>query len=216
MSPRGRPRAFDREHALTQAMLVFWERGYDGASLAELTEAMGIKPPSLYAAFGDKETLFREAIEHYQSVYGQYTMRALTEEPTARAAVEAMLRDNARAYVEPGHPKGCMVVLAATNCTQANASVWEFLAASRDNVRRQLRERLRRGVDEGDLAATVDTEALSALYATVFYGLTMQARDGVSLDSLMTVIDLALSLWPENGGGAVSTVDTVDTAPSAP
>ncbi|PKV92029.1 TetR family transcriptional regulator [Amycolatopsis echigonensis] len=216
MSPRGRPRAFDREHALTQAMLVFWERGYDGASLAELTEAMGIKPPSLYAAFGDKETLFREAIEHYQSVYGQYTMRALTEESTARAAVEAMLRDNARAYVEPGHPKGCMVVLAATNCTQANASVWEFLAASRDNVRRQLRERLRRGVEDGDLAATVDTDALSALYATVFYGLTMQARDGVSLDSLMTVIDLALSLWPENGGGAASTVDTVDTAPSAP
>ncbi|WP_370932151.1 TetR/AcrR family transcriptional regulator [Amycolatopsis sp. cg13] len=213
MSPRGRPRAFDREHALTQAMLVFWERGYDGASLAELTEAMGIKPPSLYAAFGDKESLFREAVKHYQAEHGRHTMRALTEEPTARAAIEAMLRNNACAYVEPGHPKGCMVVLAATNCTPANASVWEFLAASRDNVRRELCARLRRGVEEGDLSATVDTEALGALYATVFYGLTMQARDGVSLDSLMTVIDLALSMWPENGGGAAS---TVDTAPSAP
>lgn len=213
MSPRGRPRAFDREHALTQAMFVFWERGYEGASLAELTEAMGIKPPSLYAAFGDKEALFREAIEHYQSAYGQYTMRALTEEPTARAAVEAMLRNNACAYVEPGRPKGCMVVLAATNCTPANASVWEFLAASRDEVRRKLCARLRRGVEEGDLAATVDTDALGALYSTVFYGLTLQARDGVGLDSMMTVIDLALSLWPENGGGAVS---TMDTAPSAP
>ncbi|GAA1023106.1 MULTISPECIES: TetR/AcrR family transcriptional regulator [Amycolatopsis] len=213
MSPRGRPRAFDREQALTQAMLVFWERGYDGASLAELTAAMGIKPPSLYAAFGDKESLFREAVEHYQSAHGRHTMRALTEEPTARAAVEAMLRNNACAYVEPGHPKGCMVVLAATNCTPANASVWEFLAASRDNVRRALRERLRRGVEEGELAATVDIDALGALYATVFYGLTMQARDGVSLDSMMTVIDLALSMWPGNGGGAAS---TVDTAPSAP
>lgn len=138
MSPRGRPRAFDREHALTQAMLVFWERGYEGASLTELTEAMGIKPPSLYAAFGDKEALFREAIEHYKSAYGQHTTRALTEEPTARAAVEALLRNNACTYVEPGHPKGCMVVLAATNCTPANAPVWEFLAASRDDVRRRL------------------------------------------------------------------------------
>ncbi|WP_020662723.1 TetR/AcrR family transcriptional regulator [Amycolatopsis benzoatilytica] len=213
MSPRGRPRAFDREAALTKAMFVFWERGYEGASLAELTEAMGIRPPSLYAAFGDKESLFREAVEHYQSAYGHYTGRALREQPTAREAIEALLRDNARAYVEPGHPKGCMVVLAATNCTPANASVWKYLAASRDSVREQIRERLRRGVDEGDLAATVDTEALAALYTTVFYGLSMQARDGVTLDTLMTVVDLALEWWPKDSGGAVS---EVDTAPSAP
>ncbi|MEV4600260.1 TetR/AcrR family transcriptional regulator [Amycolatopsis sp. NPDC049253] len=218
MSPRGRPRAFDREHALTQAMFVFWERGYEGASLADLTGAMGINPPSLYAAFGGKEALFREAVERYGETYGSYTPRALREEPTARAAVEAMLRDNARTYVDPEHPTGCMVVLAATNCSPSNRSVCAHLKARREEVRDLVRARLRRGVEEGELAETVDVEALGAYYATVLFGLSMQARDGVDLPGLTAIIDAALLCWPgtdrEDAAGAASEVDTAPAASS--
>ncbi|WIX79929.1 TetR/AcrR family transcriptional regulator [Amycolatopsis carbonis] len=218
MSPRGRPRAFDREHALTQAMFVFWERGYEGTSLADLTGAMGINPPSLYAAFGGKEALFREAVERYGETYGSHTPRALREESTARAAIEAMLRDNARSYVDPAHPSGCMVVLAATNCSPANGGVCAHLRAQREEVRDLVRARLRRGVKEGDLAESVDIEALGAYYATILFGLSMQARDGVDLAGLTAIIDAAMLCWPgtdrENVAGAASEVDTAPVASS--
>ncbi|QRP45322.1 TetR/AcrR family transcriptional regulator [Amycolatopsis sp. FDAARGOS 1241] len=214
MSPRGRPRAFDRERALTAAMFVFWERGYEGASLADLTGAMGINPPSLYAAFGSKEALFREAVEQYSATYGSHTARALAEEPTARAAIEAMLRDNARVYVESAHPSGCMVVLAATNCAPANRSVREHLGEARDLVRELIRTRLRRGLEAGELPEGTDVDALGGFFSTVLFGLSVQARDGAGLPELTAVIDAALASWPgkpenpENDTGAVSTSDT--------
>ncbi|MGW4483810.1 TetR/AcrR family transcriptional regulator [Amycolatopsis sp. NPDC004368] len=210
MSPRGRPRAFDRERALTEAMFVFWERGYEGASLADLTGAMGINPPSLYAAFGGKEALFREAVERYGQTYGSHTRRALSESPTAHAAIEAMLRDNARTYVDTDHPTGCMVVLAATNCSPANGAVCAHLKAQREEVRDLVRERLRRAVDEGELAETVDVGALGTYYTTVLFGLSTQARDGVGLPALTAVIDAAMRSWP-------GTPDTVpDAVPDNP
>ncbi|MEV6901990.1 TetR/AcrR family transcriptional regulator [Amycolatopsis sp. NPDC051372] len=215
MSPRGRPRAFDRERALTEAMFVFWERGYEGASLADLTGAMGINPPSLYAAFGGKEALFREAVEQYSATYGSHTPRALAEEPTARAAVEAMLRDNVRVYVDPAHPTGCMVVLAATNCSPANRPVCELLGEARAHVRDLIRTRLRRGVEAGELPETTDVEALGGYYATVLFGLSVQARDGAGLPELTAVIDTALTCWPENPGNDTGAMSEVDTAPVA-
>ena len=113
MASRGRPRSFDRAAALRQAMAVFWQRGYEGTSLGDLTAAMGINRPSLYAAFGCKEALFHEAVALYDAVEGGATARALQDEPTARAAVEAMLCDNAEAYAAPDKPPGCMIVLGA-------------------------------------------------------------------------------------------------------
>ncbi|MFI5606079.1 TetR/AcrR family transcriptional regulator [Amycolatopsis sp. NPDC051903] len=220
MSPRGRPRAFDRERALTEAMFVFWERGYEGASLADLTGAMGINPPSLYAAFGSKEALFREAVEQYSATYGSYTPRALAEEPTARAAIEAMLRDNVRVYVDPAHPSGCMVVLAATNCSPANRSVCEHLGELRDHVRELIRTRLRRGVEAGELPEGTDVEALGGFYATVLFGLSVQARDSAGLPELSLIIDAALASWPGDPGSAgnpandTGAVSTSDTAPA--
>ena len=213
MSPRGRPRAFDRERALEQAMFVFWERGYEGASLADLTAAMGVNPPSLYAAFGDKEKLFREAVARYGETHGRYTRRALDEGPTARAAIEAMLRDNARAYVDPENPTGCMIVLAATNYAPSHQGVHDHLAEAREHTRELIRARLRRGVEEGDLSPVVDVEALAALYATVLYGLSLQARDGLGLDALTAVIDGALAAWPGHAEGAAPGVDAAPPLP---
>ncbi|WP_431954591.1 TetR/AcrR family transcriptional regulator [Nocardia lijiangensis] len=196
MAERGRPRAFDRSVALRRAMEVFWEHGYEGASMGDLTAAMGINSPSLYAAFGGKEALFREAIELYGRTDGGYTDRALREEPTARAAIEAMLRDNAAAYTAGDKPHGCMVVLAGATYTTRNTGVRDFLAEKRRENTEDIHARLRRGVAEGDLPAQIDTVALAAFYTTVLYGLSIQARDGAALDELTRSIDCAMAAWP--------------------
>src|SRR3954451_507928 len=125
--PRGRPLSFDRDAALETAMHVFWERGYEAASISDLTSAMSITPPSLYTAFGDKEQLFLEAIERYALGYGSISARALKEEPTARGAIERWLLEAANELTQPCHPKGCMVVMAATNCSAAAERVQDAL-----------------------------------------------------------------------------------------
>ncbi|AFU03869.1 TetR/AcrR family transcriptional regulator [Nocardia brasiliensis] len=196
MAERGRPRAFDRTDALRRAMEVFWEHGYEGASMNDLTTAMGINSPSLYAAFGCKEALFREAIDLYGQTEGGYTERALREEPTARAAIEAMLRDNAIAYTVEDKPHGCMIVLAGSTYTTRNESIRDFLVEKRSGTTEDIRKRLDRGVTEGDLPADTDTAALANFYTTVLYGLSIQARDGVPLKSLTLAIDCAMAAWP--------------------
>ncbi|MBW0270648.1 TetR family transcriptional regulator [Nocardia sp. MH4] len=194
MAERGRPRGFDRDIALRRAMEVFWERGYDGASMADLTTAMGINSPSLYAAFGDKEALFRAAVELYGRTEGSRTARALREEPTAYTAIEAMLRDNITVYTDPELPHGCMVVLAGATYTTRNASVRAFLAEARRHTTADIRARLDRGVADGDLRPGTDTAALAALYSTVLYGLSIQARDDVGHAELSAAVDSALEV----------------------
>ncbi|WP_437804421.1 TetR/AcrR family transcriptional regulator [Sorangium sp. So ce693] len=195
MVGRGRPRSFDRSAALRRAMEVFWERGYEGTSLSDLTAAMGINSPSLYAAFGCKEALFREAVELYTEVEGATTNRALRDEPTARRAVEAMLRGNVEGYVTPGKPSGCMVVLAATLGTPENERVRAYLAACRRAALDVLRRRLDRGVVEGDVPVGTDTAALAAFYTAVLQGLSLQARDGASREALQAIVDCAMAAW---------------------
>ncbi|MFJ2836224.1 TetR/AcrR family transcriptional regulator [Nocardia sp. NPDC087230] len=194
MAERGRPRGFDRDIALRRAMEVFWERGYDGASMADLTTAMGINSPSLYAAFGDKEALFRAAVELYGRTEGSRTARALREEPTAYTAIEAMLRDNITVYTDPELPHGCMVVLAGATYTTRNASVRAFLAEARRHTTADIHARLDRGVADGDLRPGTDTAALAALYSTVLYGLSIQARDDVGHAELSAAVDSALEV----------------------
>ncbi|MFB8274728.1 TetR/AcrR family transcriptional regulator [Nocardia colli] len=196
MAERGRPRAFDRTDALRRAMEVFWEHGYEGSSMSDLTSAMGINSPSLYAAFGGKEALFREAIGLYGKTDGGYTARALREEPTARQAIDAMLRDNAIAYTVEDKPHGCMVVLAGSTYTTRSESIRDFLVEKRRETIEEVRQRLDRGVTEGDLPADTNTPGLAHFYTTVLYGLSIQARDGASLAELTQSIDCAMAAWP--------------------
>lgn len=195
MAARGRPRSFDRDVALRRAMEVFWEHGYEGTSITDLTAAMGINSPSLYAAFGCKEQLFREAIAVYEATEGAATTRALADEPTAQRAIEAMLRDNVEAYADPATPNGCMIVLAATVGAVANAGVRELLADNRRQNLSAVAERIERGVEEGDVPPGTDAEAVALFYVTVLQGLSIQARDGASRDTLHAVVDGAMAVW---------------------
>jgi AcrR family transcriptional regulator len=192
---RGRPRSFDREAALRRAMEVFWERGYEGTPISELTRAMGINPPSLYAAFGSKEELFREAVTLYDMREGSVTERALHREGSARAAVEAMLRDNADLYADPDNPSGCMVVLGTTTWTPQNEDVRSYLAGLRHKSFELVRARLERGVDAGELPPGTDVQALAAYYNTVLEGLSIQARDGASREAMHAIVDCAMVTW---------------------
>lgn len=219
MSPRGRPRAFDRDEALREAMLLFWENGYECTSMAELTAAMGIGSPSLYAAFGSKETLFREALALYGATYGSLTTRVLAEEPTARAAVEAMLRGNAADYLRPDRPTGCMAVLSALNCSHPD--VRGFMVDRRREARELIRRRLRRAIEHGELPAAADIEAMAAFYHATLMSLSLLARDGATETELTAVADGAMAAWPGYLASAsdvrplVSHLDSADPDPGA-
>ncbi|MBC7992360.1 MAG: TetR/AcrR family transcriptional regulator [Rhizobacter sp.] len=194
--PRGRPLSFDRDTALEQAMHVFWERGYEAASIADLTSAMGITPPSLYTAFGDKEKLFLEAIERYALGPGSAGPRALKEEPTARGAIERWLHEAAEELTRPCHPKGCMVVMATTNCSVAAEHVQNALAKRRAAAIASIRERIQEGVDRRELPPETDAKALSNFYSTIYQGMSMQAKDGATRASLLATVDAAMRAWP--------------------
>jgi AcrR family transcriptional regulator len=193
MATRGRPRSFDRDVALRRAVVLFWEQGYEGTSIADLTAAMGIAAPSLYAAFGSKEELFREAVASYNA--DSPTDRALAREPTAYAAVAAMLHDNADDYTDPATPPGCMLVLGAPVGTPDHSGVRESLAEERRASVERIRDRLERAIADGDLPAGTDTAALARFYSTVLDGMSIKARDGASNAELHAVADAALAAW---------------------
>jgi len=193
---RGRPRAFDRALALERAMLLFWEHGYEATSLAQLTSAMGISPPSLYAAFGDKQALFLEAVDHYVARGGVDTQSAMGNAKTAREAVAHFLEESAVRLTQPNFPRGCMVVLAAASCSEEAAPVQHKLAACRAAWEKALRQRIERGIAEGDVPAQTSAAALASFYMAVVQGMSFHARDGAPRRRLQEIADTALQAWP--------------------
>jgi AcrR family transcriptional regulator len=195
-SPRmGRPRSFDRAQAVARAMELFWALGYEGTTLTDLQQTMGdISAPSFYAAFGSKEQLFRDAVEFYTQTHGAPMARAL-EQPTAQAAIQGVLRAAATSFCLPGKPRGCLVVLGAINCANTNKGVQDFMRGQRVLRHKVIRERLQRGVADGDLPPTADLEAIAAFYITIIDGLAIEARDGASRKSLRTTVDNAMAAW---------------------
>ena len=194
MTGRGRPRGFDIDTALDRAVDVFWRHGYEGASLDDLTSAMGINRPSLYAAFGNKEQLFRLAVARYAEVDMAYAREALAE-PTAAAVAASLLHRNVEAVTRPGRPAGCLTVQGGTACSAGNEAVAQFLAASRLAGERHLAERFERAVDEGDLPAGTDAVGLARFVMMVAEGHAVHAAAGVSAEDLHTATDIALSAF---------------------
>jgi len=190
----GRPREFDIDEALERAMQVFWERGYEGVSLTDLTKAMGITKPSLYAAFGDKKELFRRALERYTEGPADYGTRAL-EEPTARGVAEAVLRGAVRTTTRPGCPAGCLGVQVALASSEAGRPAHEMLVEWRNDAALRLEERFRRAVDEGDLPHDADPRRLARYLMTVTFGIAVQAASGLGRDELQDIADTALESW---------------------
>ncbi|WP_137391032.1 TetR/AcrR family transcriptional regulator [Rhodoligotrophos defluvii] len=197
MADRGRPRAFDRDQALERAMKVFWARGFEGTSISDLTAALGINKPSLYAAFGCKEALFEQAVALYDMIESKPIQAALDGAPTARAAVEAVLRHNAAAYADADKPRGCLVVLASLVGTPENEAVRRLLAENRQAGEEAMRRRIAQGIADGDVPEGADAQAIAAFYTTVIYGLSVQARDGAPASALNRIVDCAMAGWDE-------------------
>ena len=191
----GRPRAFDAEAALEKAMAVFWGQGYEGASLADLTDAMGISRKSMYAAFGNKEQLFREALQRYTEGPGAYVVQAL-QAPTAREVAAAFLAGAVRANTRPGCPTGCLGVQGALAVGETGQVARDILTEWRAQGQRHLRDRFQRAVAEGDLGADAEPELIARYVMTIANGIAVQAAGGAAGEDLQRVADAALRNWP--------------------
>ena len=193
---RGRPRSFDRQEALCAALRVFRERGYEGTSISDLQAALGgISPPSLYAAFGSKEELFKEAVQLYLGHNRPAADRALSEAPTTKAAIEGLLRASVVRTTEPGEPRGCLLVQGAIACSPSSENVERYLHEQRQEAHRLVTKRLKAGLAAGDLPAGTDVAAVASFYTTLIHGLSIQARDGASRASMMATVDRAMAAW---------------------
>jgi AcrR family transcriptional regulator len=191
----GRPREFDATRAIDKALQVFWRNGYEGASIAELTSAMGINPPSLYAAFGNKEGLFRKALDRYAEQRTKFWNQAF-EAPTARGVVEHLLRESANFLTEARNPPGCLFVRGALSCSEAAIAIQRELAARRAAGEVKLRERLEIATKDGEMPPELDPADYARYIMTVMEGMSVRAASGAARKELHKVADMALRAWP--------------------
>jgi AcrR family transcriptional regulator len=194
--PKGRPREFNIDQALDRALLLFWRHGYEGTSLAALADAMKINMPSLYAAFGNKEMLFRKVLDRYIEKPASYLPKAL-EEPTARGAAEKLFQGAIDMVMNPRHPDGCLLVQGALASGPVAESVRNELNRRRAAAAAAVRRRFERAVAEGDLPAGFDPAKLARYIVAVLWGLSVQAAGGATRAQLNDVAELALQSWPD-------------------
>lgn len=192
---KGRPREFDLDDALAAALRVFWSKGYEGASLTDLTEAMGITRPSLYAAFGNKEALFRKALDLYEQEKLAY-MRAALEAPTAKGVAERLLRGALASQCSDCEPKGCLGVISSVACGEEAEAIREEVIKRRQSSRNALVERFEQARREGDLPADADIDGLTGYIFAVMQGMAVQAGAGAPREALERVLETSLMMWP--------------------
>ena len=197
MAQMGRPRSFDRDEAIEQAMQVFWEHGYESTSLAQLKASIGggISAPSFYAAFGSKEDLFKEVVAHYLSTHGRVETSLWDESLPPREGLELALRRSARMQSERGHPKGCLMVLSATACSPEHVQVQKLLAKARARTRDGIASCIARAVASGELPVGTDARALTMAYGGFLVGLSTLARDGVTSAALDSAVTEIMKVW---------------------
>ncbi len=192
----GRPLSFDRDAALEQAMLTFWRYGYETTSIADLTAAMNVMPPSLYAAFGDKKRLFLEAADRYANQ--DAIAQAINAAPSAYEAVLAMLTGAAIAYTGEATPRGCLLASATASGSAASSDVQAAVADIRRSTRERLRRRIERDAGIGLMGPQVDAAALADFVMAIVQGMSVMARDGASRNALLAIADTALQAWPQS------------------
>ena len=193
---RGRPREFDAGEALDRALEVFWRKGYEGTSISDLADAMRLNRPSIYAAFGNKEELFRKVLDRYAEGPASSVRKAL-EAPTARQAVEHVLRAAASVPAHRRRPRGCLLVQGALACSDAAEAVRRELISRRADGETEVRKRLDRAKAEGDLPRSSDPAALARYVVTVAHGMAVEAASGASRQQLLQVVKTAMRAWPK-------------------
>ncbi len=195
---RGRPTVFDRDLALSKAMTLFWERGYEGTSFDDLIAAMGISASSFYNSFGSKEALYCEATNSYLDWAGKWFFAILHDpEIDTKTAFARLFEATAEEFTRRGHPPGCMISLAGTHCAPGMRNIREMMAEHRAFSESAMAERIRKGLADGDIPADTDCDMLTAYYSAVARGLAVQARDGASREKLSEISRLAMRAWPE-------------------
>lgn len=197
---RGRPRLLDRDVGLDIAARLFWERGYEGTSTADLTKAMGINPPTLYSMFGSKEELYRQALDFSVGRENKGRSAILQSGLPVYEALRLYLYDIADGDTQPDKPPGCMVSTAVLQHAEENASVARMTAALREQSMQTLKARFDRAVEEGELPAQTDTDTLARFYGAIIQGMSAQACDGACNALLKRMIDLSLAAWPGKRG----------------
>jgi AcrR family transcriptional regulator len=193
--PKGRPREFCTEQALTAALTVFWRRGYEGASMAELTAAMGITKPSLYAAFGNKEALFHKALDLYEREKLAYVGIAL-QEPTARRVAEKLLSGALEVQSGTTDPKGCLSVISSVACSAESESIKADVATRRESSCAALVARFEKAKDEGELPDGLEADALAKYLLAILQGMSVQASSGATCGELRQLLATSMSVWP--------------------
>jgi AcrR family transcriptional regulator len=194
---RGRPQSFDRQAVLEEAMKLFWERGYEGTSFADLIAFMGISASTFYNSFGSKEQLFIEAVQHYITGPGGERVTKIFSAPhDTRTAFGLLLEAAAFDFTSSNYPAGCMISLAGTHVPPEQRSVRDAMVKFRANFEQMLCDRLRRGVEAGDLAPDTAVPELASFFGTVFRGMAVQARDGKSRKHLRGLARVAMRVWP--------------------
>jgi AcrR family transcriptional regulator len=194
-APRGRPREFCVDRALAAALRVFWSKGYEGASLTDLTEAMGITRPSLYAAFGNKEELFRKALDLYEQEKLAYVGAAL-EAPTARGVAERLLYGALEMQTTGSDPKGCLGVISSVACGSEAESIKAEVLARRESSNAALRKRMAKAKADGDFPASLSADSMVNYLNAVLQGLCIQAGSGATAEQLRALVETTLELWP--------------------
>lgn len=198
MAQMGRPRTFDRDVAITQALHLFWEHGYDATSLSQLKANIGggITAPSFYAAFGSKQALFNEVMERYLTTHGRVMESLFDTTLPPREAIERTLRRSAKMQCETDHPKGCLVSLGYLSaCSEESKAISRPLAEARTANRAGIKACVERAIAAGELPATVASEALAAVFDSFLLGLSVLARDGASLETLDAAVTQVMTVW---------------------
>lgn len=193
---RGRPRAFNREQALHRALEVFWRQGYEPASVAELCKAMEINPPSLYATFGNKASLFLEALRHYERTYWDAPAKRFMNEPDIYTAITNFFNESAQILLSPETPCGCMVVLAAINIAESEKEIIESVRELRLATKKMFADRLRQAIQDAQIPPDTDVPALAGALNTLLEGLSIQARDGLFQSELKAIAAHAVRMLP--------------------